>query len=72
MTPQPRPRPGTWQVELVKNRLQSSSLRGPDSSGDEIFAYKGLADGLLTVLRTEGVSGLYAGCVIRCDVCGLI
>jgi len=46
-----------YPVELVKNRLQSATS---DGSGDG-FRYNGLADGLLTVLREEGVAGLFTG-----------
>lgn len=45
-----------YPVELVKNRLQSS-VRG-DATG---FVYNGLSDGLLSVLREEGVTGLFVG-----------
>jgi len=43
-----------FPVELIKNRLQAS---GPGGG----FAYAGLVDGLLTVLREEGFQGLFAG-----------
>lgn len=43
-----------YPTELVKNRMQSS-LKGGD------FAYTGLFDGVRTILRAEGVRGLFAG-----------
>lgn len=44
-----------YPVELVKNRLQAATH---DGAG---FAYKGLKDGLLTIVREEGVPGLFTG-----------
>lgn len=44
-----------YPVELVKNRLQSA-VRGGNG-----FAYEGLADGLVCVVREEGVMGLFTG-----------
>lgn len=46
-----------YPVELVKNRLQSATRSG-DGQG---FAYTGLADGLSTILRDEGMRGLFTG-----------
>eukprot|EP00928_Gymnodinium_smaydae_P031362 TRINITY_DN23036_c0_g1_i1.p1 TRINITY_DN23036_c0_g1~~TRINITY_DN23036_c0_g1_i1.p1 ORF type:complete len:435 (-),score=46.19 TRINITY_DN23036_c0_g1_i1:40-1344(-) len=46
-----------YPVELVKNRLQSGT-QDPTSSG---FRYSGLVDGLISVWREDGVSGLFTG-----------
>lgn len=46
-----------FPVELIKNRLQSATRNGKR----EGFAYSGLVDGLSTVLREEGVRGLFTG-----------
>ena len=43
-----------FPLELVKNRLQASVAGGS-------FAYSGLVNGLATVLREDGVVGLYVG-----------
>lgn len=44
-----------YPVELVKNRLQSAVQGGAG------FAYTSLADGLISILREEGVMGLFTG-----------
>jgi len=46
-----------YPVELVKNRLQSA-IHGGCGGG---FQYSGLLDGLQTILRDEGVTGLFTG-----------
>eukprot|EP00930_Biecheleria_cincta_P058249 TRINITY_DN44103_c0_g1_i1.p1 TRINITY_DN44103_c0_g1~~TRINITY_DN44103_c0_g1_i1.p1 ORF type:complete len:350 (-),score=37.09 TRINITY_DN44103_c0_g1_i1:70-1086(-) len=46
-----------YPVELVKSRLQASA----QSFGGGGYEYNGLADGLITVLREEGLQGLFTG-----------
>lgn len=46
-----------YPVELVKSRLQASA----QSFGGGGYEYTGLADGLMTVLREEGLQGLFTG-----------
>ncbi|OLQ07204.1 FK506-binding protein 1A [Symbiodinium microadriaticum] len=46
-----------YPVELVKSRMQAAALTYASSS----YGYKGLADGILCILRDEGVQGLFTG-----------
>jgi len=46
-----------FPLELVKCRIQAATECAEDGN----FAYAGLGDGLLSVLREAGVSGLFAG-----------
>jgi len=46
-----------YPVELVKSRMQAAALSYASSS----YGYKGLADGILCILRDEGVQGLFTG-----------
>lgn len=44
-----------YPVELVKNRLQAAAL------GKSSFPYTSVVDGLLTILREDGLHGLFLG-----------
>jgi len=44
-----------YPIELVKNRLQAAA------QGRASFAYKGMIDGLATILREDGPRGLFVG-----------
>lgn len=46
--------------EVVRVRLQAQEMRGPEA-GHQHKKYAGIYDAFRTILRVEGVSGLYRG-----------